>query len=81
MKTDIVLPMQINNSLRSRNNGVLGEKRRGSMENQAFGARIWKKLSEKRRNLKPGVAFSVLTRDFDKELEVRLHRSLKNRLF
>ncbi|XP_073295933.1 glucose-1-phosphate adenylyltransferase large subunit 2, chloroplastic/amyloplastic-like isoform X1 [Primulina huaijiensis] len=70
MKTDIVLPMQINNGLRRQNNGVLGEKRRGSMENQAFGARIWKKLSEKRRrNLKPGIAFSVLTHDFDKKFE------------
>ncbi|KAL3840294.1 hypothetical protein ACJIZ3_024885 [Penstemon smallii] len=58
-----VLPLQI-----KKNNGFWGENIRGSLK---FGAQFRKKLNfseKKTRKLNPGVAFSVLTRDINKEL-------------
>ncbi|KAK6131219.1 hypothetical protein DH2020_035033 [Rehmannia glutinosa] len=64
-----MLPVKINGVSRKSDNGFWGEKIRGSLKEKAFRARLWKNLSGKRtRNLKPGVAFSVLTRDINKEM-------------
>ncbi|KAG8377822.1 hypothetical protein BUALT_Bualt08G0073600 [Buddleja alternifolia] len=59
-----LLPVHINGG----DNGFWGEKIRGSLNNKR--ARLWKNFGEKKtRNLKhPGVAFSVLTRDINKEM-------------
>ncbi|KAL8490458.1 hypothetical protein ACS0TY_025598 [Phlomoides rotata] len=47
-----------------------GEKTRGSLNNRGFGIPVWKKnlCGKGSRNLKPGVAFSVLTRDINKQM-------------
>lgn len=53
-------------------NGFFGERIKSSKEN-VFGSRFWKNLGEKgRRDLRPGVAYSVLTRDINKEMAVSL---------
>lgn len=52
-------------------NCFYGEKVRGSLNNRGFGIRFRKNLcGNGSRNVKPGVAFSVLTRDINKELAV-----------
>lgn len=59
--------------VRKGGNGFFGEKIRGRLKDKAFGTRLWKNLSGKgTRNLQPGVAFSVLTRDINKEMAVKL---------
>ncbi|KAI3464927.1 hypothetical protein Pfo_021590 [Paulownia fortunei] len=64
-----MLPVQTNGVVSKGDNGFWGEKIRGSLNDKAFGTRLWKNLNGKRtRNLKPGVAFSVLTRDINKEM-------------
>lgn len=64
-------PMEINGVLSKRENGVWGERVRGSLKEKALGAELWRNLNRKRaRNSKPGVAFSVLTRDINKEMAV-----------
>ncbi|KAK6115322.1 hypothetical protein DH2020_007591 [Rehmannia glutinosa] len=69
IKANKMLPVKINGVSRKSDNGFWGEKIRGSLKEKAFRARHWKNLSGKRtRNLKPGVAFSVLTRDINKEM-------------
>lgn len=68
MKAEVL----INGGLRKGDNGFWGESIKGSLKNNAFGTQIWKSLNEKRlRKFKPGVAFSVLTRDINKEMAVR----------
>ncbi|KAL2242003.1 glucose-1-phosphate adenylyltransferase large subunit 2, chloroplastic/amyloplastic-like [Sesamum indicum] len=65
-----VLSIQSNGGLSERDNGFWGDSVKRRSKNNLLGAQIWKKsLSEKRvRKFKPGVAFSVLTRDINKEL-------------
>ncbi|KAI3460336.1 hypothetical protein Pfo_016999 [Paulownia fortunei] len=64
-----VLPLQINGGLSKGDNGFWGYSVKGSLKNIAIGTQIWNNLSEKRpRKFKPGVAFSVLTRDINKEM-------------
>lgn len=67
LKASVLPPSQ-------RENGFLGERVRSSKEN-GFGSRYLKKnLGEKgSRNLKPGVAYSVLTRDLNKEMAVSFY--------
>lgn len=67
-----VLSIQSNGGLSERDNGFWGDSVKRRSKNNLLGAQIWKKsLSEKRvRKFKPGVAFSVLTRDINKELAV-----------
>ncbi|KAH6776455.1 ADPGLC-PPase large subunit [Perilla frutescens var. hirtella] len=52
-----------------RENGFFGERIRSSKEN-VFGSRFWRNLREKKgtKKLKPGVAYSVITRDINKEM-------------
>ncbi|XP_057794021.1 glucose-1-phosphate adenylyltransferase large subunit 1-like [Salvia miltiorrhiza] len=51
-----------------RENGFFGKKLRSSKE-IVFGSRVWKKKGENgTRNLKPGVVYSVQTRDINKEM-------------
>lgn len=54
-----------------RGNAFYGEKIRSFKEN-VFSSRVWRKnMGEKgKKNLKPGVAYSVLTRDINKEMAV-----------
>ncbi|CAA0843404.1 Glucose-1-phosphate adenylyltransferase large subunit 2- chloroplastic [Striga hermonthica] len=64
-----VLPAPINGGLRKCDTGFWGERIRVGLNDVAFGARLAKKLSGIRvRNTKPGVAFSVHTRDINREM-------------
>ncbi|CAA2972106.1 glucose-1-phosphate adenylyltransferase large subunit 2, chloroplastic amyloplastic [Olea europaea subsp. europaea] len=63
-------PMQTNRGLIHEGDGLWGEKIRGSLKNNSFRKQISKNLRSGNRgkDFKPGVAFSVLTRDINKEL-------------
>ncbi|GFP98403.1 glucose-1-phosphate adenylyltransferase large subunit chloroplastic/amyloplastic [Phtheirospermum japonicum] len=65
-----MLPGQINGGLRKGNNGFLGEKIRGGLNDNIFGSQFCKKnlVGKRARNSKPGVTFSVMTRDINKEM-------------
>ncbi|KAL8059057.1 hypothetical protein ABFX02_03G062600 [Erythranthe guttata] len=65
-----VSPVEINGGSMRREKVLLGERVRGSLKSKnAFGARTCIILNRKRsRNCNPGVAFSVLTRDINKEM-------------
>lgn len=63
--------MQVGNgALGARENGFWGERIRGSLKRRDFGTtQLWRNLKaeERVRKVKPGVAFSVLKSDIDKE--------------
>lgn len=65
-------PMQTNRGLIHEGDGLWGEKIRGSLKNNSFRKQISKNLRSGNRgkDFKPGVAFSVLTRDINKELVI-----------
>ncbi|CAI9755880.1 unnamed protein product [Fraxinus pennsylvanica] len=65
-----VQPMQTNKGFSQEGNGFWGEKIRGSLKNNAFRKLVSQNLRSENRgkDFKPGVAFSVLTRDINKEL-------------
>ncbi|CAM8943059.1 unnamed protein product [Rhodiola kirilowii] len=55
----------VKDGLVSGENGIWGRRVRSSVENKGLGNLMWRDV--KRRKSKPGVAFSVLTPDIDKE--------------
>ncbi|KAL3639137.1 Glucose-1-phosphate adenylyltransferase large subunit 2, chloroplastic/amyloplastic [Castilleja foliolosa] len=63
---------QINEGLRKGNNGFYGEKIKGGLSDNIFGSQFCKKnlVRKRARNSKPGpgVTFSVMTRDINKEM-------------
>ena len=67
-----VSPVQVSKGFSYEDNVFCGEKIRGSLKNRAFGTKLWGNLTSENRDrkVKPGVAFSVLTRDINEELLV-----------
>ncbi|GER35553.1 glucose-1-phosphate adenylyltransferase [Striga asiatica] len=71
-----VLPAPINGGLRKCDTGFWGKRIRGGLNDDVFGARLAKKLSGIRvKNMRPGAAFSVLTRDINKEMAAAIESS------
>ena len=67
------------NGNKGRSNGSIvfwGERIRGGHKSRDFGTQLWKSLRAKNgvKTVKPGVAYSVLTPDIDKETMVSIRK-------
>ncbi|CAK9176388.1 unnamed protein product [Ilex paraguariensis] len=65
-----VNPVQVSKGFSYEDNVFCGKKIRGSLKNRAFGTKLWRNLTSENRDrkVKPGVTFSVLTKDVNEEL-------------
>ncbi|KAK2994148.1 hypothetical protein RJ640_020953 [Escallonia rubra] len=65
-----VHPVQVSKSSSYGESGFWGQKIQGSLKRRGFGTQLWKCLKTRSRakNVKPGVAFSVLTPDINQEI-------------